>query len=261
MDDIDPKRPGVVFLGDHSPQVDYAVGKLKGLRFLDREYRSDGILSQQVLAALGDMRESFTGDPNDITQINPAVLDMLGTRRCGMSQRHFKSARARALTVPEVGWPSRTVRFAIGSLFLMSDFVSESEAADAIRVAARQWNDSCGIDFVETDLGDQHDIAISAIDVEPAHHTVGNVIAHADYPGVNNLYDEPLQLHFNGNDVWSIDATPSAYDIVRVAMHELGHCLGLFHYPGTIMNETISLGDDSQEIESEISDRIDSLYS
>ena len=40
----------------------------------------------------------------------------------------------------------------------------------------------------------------------------------------------PLPLHFDDEEhQWSIGSVPNAYDIETVALHGIGHCLGLMH--------------------------------
>ncbi|KAA8529517.1 hypothetical protein F0562_033684 [Nyssa sinensis] len=47
-------------------------------------------------------------------------------------------------------------------------------------------------------------------------------LAHAYAP-------EDGRLHFDGQDLWSMSPTPGAYDLETVALHEIGHILGLDH--------------------------------
>lgn len=86
--------------------------------------------------------------------------------------------------------------------------------------------------------------------------------AHADFPPPNTLFGgPPLPIHFNGNEPWSTDGHPAAFDIETVALHELGHCLGLFHGPpGTIMEEFVWPGQIRREIDASTQFRIAQLY-
>ncbi|KAI3756790.1 hypothetical protein L1987_56613 [Smallanthus sonchifolius] len=66
----------------------------------------------------------------------------------------------------------------------------------------------------------------------------GGVMAHAFAP--TNGW-----LHFDVDDRWSVRGVPYAYDFETVALHEIGHLLGLGHsqYQSAIMWATIGAGE------------------
>jgi hypothetical protein len=67
---------------------------------------------------------------------------------------------------------------------------------------------------------------------DPDHSMVGGVVAHADFPPgfsvvVNGL---PLPLHFDDQEHrWVDGAVANSFDLETVALHEMGHILGLAH--------------------------------
>ncbi|KAL1563862.1 metalloendoproteinase 3-MMP-like [Salvia divinorum] len=63
------------------------------------------------------------------------------------------------------------------------------------------------------------------------------VVAHAFAPTDG-------RLHLDGDELWSIGAVPDAMDLESVALHEIGHLLGLEHSDneGSIMYPSISAG-------------------
>ncbi|XP_050225730.1 metalloendoproteinase 3-MMP-like [Mercurialis annua] len=65
----------------------------------------------------------------------------------------------------------------------------------------------------------------------------GGVIAHAFAP-------RDGRFHYDGDERWAVGATQGAMDLETVALHEIGHLLGLGHssVEGAIMAPTISSG-------------------
>ena len=63
------------------------------------------------------------------------------------------------------------------------------------------------------------------------------VLAHAFAPTDG-------RLHYDADETWSVGAVPGAYDLETVALHEIGHILGLGHssVEGAIMFSGISSG-------------------
>lgn len=65
-----------------------------------------------------------------------------------------------------------------------------------------------------------------------------DVIAFADLPGDCSVVDEgqPRPLHFSQAETWGIGGGSGSFDVLSVALHELGHIIGLKHQQaGTVM--------------------------
>ncbi|KAE9452860.1 hypothetical protein C3L33_15242, partial [Rhododendron williamsianum] len=63
------------------------------------------------------------------------------------------------------------------------------------------------------------------------------ILAHA-WPPTDGRF------HYNADETWSADPTPGAFELETVALHEIGHLLGLGHssVPDAIMYASIGQG-------------------
>ena len=77
-------------------------------------------------------------------------------------------------------------------------------------------NEPCGIkiSFCKQDHGDGF-----------SFHGAGGVLAHGFYPGPGIGGD----LHFDAEENWTDQETPPGHNLFVVAVHGIGHCLGLTH--------------------------------
>lgn len=113
----------------------------------------------------------------------------------------------------------------------------------AVRNAFTTWQQVIPIDFVEVGTANNPHFTIGWFvgqhgDSSP-FDGVGNTLAHAFYPppcgGVH-----AGKMHFDDAEQWALAAGAGVFDIETVALHEIGHLLGLDHsqVQGSVMFPT-----------------------
>ncbi|MGY1617387.1 matrixin family metalloprotease [Geodermatophilus sp. SYSU D00691] len=121
--------------------------------------------------------------------------------------------------------------------------ISGADEQPAIRRAFDTWSSAlCGVRFVERTSGPVH-FEIGWFTGDHADGSpfdgVGNTLAHAFYPppcGGANAGD----MHFDEAETWSLTGNTGTFDLETVALHEIGHLLGLDHsqVTGSVMFPT-----------------------
>jgi hypothetical protein len=99
-----------------------------------------------------------------------------------------------------------------------------------IQRAMQQWSAITNVQFQEvTNPGEAYTVAIefgTTVNGDPNPFTSLSTLAHTYYPAPPN--PEPIagDMHFNPAETWHVGSTT---DVYTVALHELGHSLGLGH--------------------------------
>jgi peptidoglycan hydrolase-like protein with peptidoglycan-binding domain len=202
-----------------------------------------GYLSQATATVPGAVRGAAPGQLDPVTvraleefqrRFNvgtPGVLDaptreLMSTSRCGLPDLvgpvTFNTLCA---------WNHRNLTYAFGTL---SAQIGNDVAHNTVRRAFDTWTAAgVGLTFAEVAQNQSPDIFIEwRPSADPDHSMVGGVLAHADFPPGCSIIvtNPPLPLHFDDpGHTWVDGAVANAFDIETVALHEIGHCLGMLH--------------------------------
>jgi Matrixin/FG-GAP-like repeat/Putative peptidoglycan binding domain len=145
-------------------------------------------------------------------------------------------------------WNRRNLTYTFGNL---SSDVGNEVARNAVRRAFNTWAAAgVGLSFTEVAANANPDILVEWRQAaDPDRSMVGGTLAHADFPPgctvvVNPPNGTPPQpVHFDDEEhTWADGAAANSFDIETVALHEIGHCLGVQHtnVSGSVMFPSVS---------------------
>jgi hypothetical protein len=167
--------------------------------------------------------------------------EMMAMPRCGMPDHPSDSPLAFSTSCAWVNRDSLTYAFESGTADINGD-----DERQAVRNALATWSATVQMSFREVGPGDNPDILVAWRQANEVDRDMrGTVVAHADFPPgcgiINNSLPRPLHFDDEENS-WCIGAQAGALDVETVALHELGHLLGLQHssVAGAVMFPTVS---------------------
>jgi hypothetical protein len=201
--------------------------------YLRRE-RVPGTFCKWTAGALRQFQKNYGLSPTG--EADEATLHLIQRPRCGVPDFGPQNEPAEGLA-PFV---LRGCKYNRTDLtFAFSNSTSDlpgDRALEIVREAFRAWKEVSTLHITEVSLSEAPTFTVSW---ERGNHgdgsgfddggTIqGNVLAHAFFPPpCGGMFSGAI--HFDEFEQWTDDASPGAIRLLNVAIHEIGHLLGLDH--------------------------------
>ncbi len=250
------KKVNLTKKGESNEKFHIVQEHLERYGYLNLNSCKKGEVCPNTITALIKYQDFFglskTGDFDKTTK------DKMVESRCG--HKDLKSG----ITFNTVcAWNTNNLTYAFD---IHTNDLPNPDGFQAIRSAFQTWQNATNLSFAEVTVNDNPHILIGwRPNNDPDHSMIGGVLAHADFPlgcgVVTNTIPKPI--HFDDTEhTWVIGTQAGGFDVETIALHEIGHIIGLAHsnVAGAVMNPTVSSNFIKRDLTQDDIDGANNLY-
>src|SRR3990170_5139017 len=153
--------------------------------------------------------------------LDKATVNLMLKPRCGLPDFVVPEGQGRDYVYSGKKWGKLALTYLIQNF---TPDLTQTVARRAIKDGFDQWSSVTPLSFTEVSSGGDLKMSWTTGNHGDGYPFDGpsGVLAHAFYP-------EDGRLHFDDDELWTDNFPPSGVDLSSVALHELGHTLGLAH--------------------------------
>jgi acylphosphatase len=192
-------------------------------------------------------------------EIDQDTVEVMQRPRCGFPDNVVDDDVA-SFVVQGNRWPGPAVSYSHSNT---TPDLSVGEVRAALRGAFDRWGAVTPLNFVENPAGGDMRIGFFSSNhgdgAANAFDGPGGTLAHCFFPPPNGG-DIAGDCHFDEAETWSTNLPPTGIDLPTVALHELGHGLGLNHSADTSAVMFAFYGGPRRELTTDDIEGIRSIY-